>query len=398
MENNKAYRKSNAYVRYESAIGLGLITSNGDKWKRDRQKIQPMFRKEQIEGYYFDIVNEVSEKCKQRWLALTENGDMECDITKEMAAITTEVIFKSIFGKDNLDDALVISLHDSFSFIMGYLKGMRLHPRLDLRKVFHTPRYYEFRKALDLIDGTLEKLLQQYQRNPLHDKYNMLALLIEAQKQDPVNFSRQDIRDHCISMVFAGFETTSLLMQWIWYVLDGHPDIAARLRDEMIGCAPVVLNQGSMDISLGSFADMHYLDAALKETMRLYPPFWVTSRQPIEGDKIGDLHADKNTIVLIPQIIMHRHPRWWKNPHAFVPERFLHKSESDIDAGLFFPFSQGPRKCSGYKFAEMEAKLIVSKLLPHFNITILNKMGNAIDPGVSLKLRYPLKAKVSRLH
>jgi cytochrome P450 len=397
IENYKNYHKSESYIRFESAIGRGLLTSNGAKWKQDRQKIQPMFRREQIEGYYFDVISEVSEKYKQRWFALTEKGKAEIDLTREMTVITTEIILKLIFGRDNLDEDAITTLHHSYSVFMEYLKVPRLLSRVDLSKLFHTPGYLKFKKALARVDAIIARLLAEHRKGQRPDKYNMLVLLSEAQKQDPDHFSELDIMEHSRTMVFAGFETTSILMQWMWYALDGRPDVENKLRGEITEQAPCTAARDSSGLTHEAINKMDYLSATFKETMRLYPPIWITSREPVEKDSLGDFEVEPGNIILLPQIIMQRHPRWWNEPNAFIPERFSPENEAGIDAGLYFPFSHGARKCSGYKLAEMEAKIIFSKLLPLFRVKALNSLGNNFDPGITLKFKRPLLAEITRV-
>jgi len=397
MENHKNYHKAKSYLRFESAIGKGLLTSNGEKWRQDRQKIQPMFKREQVEGYYFQIISEVSEKFKHRWLKLTEKGKARLDITHEMSAITTEIILKLIFGKDNLNEETIAALHRSYSIFVEYLKPTRLLPKVDLEKIFCTPSYFRFKKEIEKVDAIIKALLIQYKKGGATDKYNMLALLSEAQKEDPEHFSERDVRDHSVSMVFAGFETTSILMQWMWYALDARPDIERKMRDEIVGIAPCTTEHDGSDLTYDAISKTDYFSAVIKETMRLYPPFWMTSRQPVEDDYFGNFKVPRGTIVLLPQIIMHRHPRWWDEPNAFIPERFLPENEAKIDDGLYFPFSHGPRKCSGYKLAEVEAKIIFAKLLPFFKVRIINSAGNGPDPGITLKSKTPLLAEIIRV-
>ena len=396
MENHKNYYKSDVYIRFEAALGKGLLTSNGEKWRRDRQKIQPMFKREQVEGYYFTIIHEVTEKFKQRWLKLTEHGPAEIDITYEMAHITIEVILKTLFGKDNLDEATLRSLHHSYSVFMAYLKDIRLLPKVDFRKVFHTRAWGAFHKEVLYLESVLERLTTQYRKGADSDKFNMLALLIEAQKQDPEHFSDRDIRDHSVSMIFAGFETTSVAMQWMWYALAGRPDEVEKLRQHIVQIAPCTGQADSCLLTVEEVMRMDYLSAAFKETMRLYPPLWVTSRKPVEDDVIAGVPVKKGTVVVLPQLVMHRHPRFWEEPNAFIPSRFVGEAEEGIAEGLYFPFSQGPRKCSGYKFAELEARLVFAKLLPLFKIKALNILGNPFDPGISLKLKNNLRVGLSR--
>lgn len=391
MENHKNYIKSSAYIRFESVLGKGLLTSNGEKWRRDRQRIQPMFKREQIEGYYFDVIKSVGDKYCRRWLAITDGGEAELNITQEMSAITLEVIVKLIFGKDNLDDETIASLHRSTDVFMDYLKRIRLIPRVDLDKVFCTPRYFRFRKELRNLESIIGSLLDQYKKGLLSDQDNMLALLLAAQKADPEHFSERDIRDQCATMLFAGFETTAILMQWMWFVLAARPDIVARLRGEIAQNL-----SGEASLSYEGMQKMHYLTAVFKEALRLYPSFWVTSREPLEDDFFGSYRVERGSLVVLPQYVMHRHPRWWKDPDSFVPERFFPENEAEIDDGLYFPFSQGARKCSGYRLAEVEAKAIFAMLLPLFNVSVDKAAEIRFDPAISLRPDPSLLATIRR--
>lgn len=397
VDNHKNYYKSDTYIRFEAALGKGLLTSNGDKWKRDRQKIQPMFRREQVEGYYFDVINEVTEKYKQRWLELTARGPARINISYEMASITIEIILRTLFGKDNLDAETIARLHNSYNVFLDYLKDVRLLSTFDFCKLFGTPRYREFAREVAYVEDVLAKMTAQYRQGNSKDKFNMLALLLDAQKNDPDHFSERDIRDHCVSMVFAGFETTSVVMQWVWYALDSQPEAVRRLREEITAKAPCTAQADSSGLTVQEVYGMEYLDASIKEVMRLHPPFWVSSRMPIEDDYFGDYLVKKGTVIVLPQIIMHRHVRWWDEPNAFIPERFMGGKGDAIDPGVYFPFSQGPRKCSGYRFAELEARTAFAKFLPLFKVKALNVLGNTYDPGISLKLQQPLQAEISKI-
>ena len=395
MENHKNYHKSPSYIRFESAIGKGLLTSNGEKWRRDRQTIQPMFKRELVEGFYYEVISGIGEKYRQRWLKLTHNGPAVIDITQEMASITLEIIATVIFGKDTLDEKAMRELHYSYDVLMDYLAKNRLLPKTDMGKLFGTSRYKRFRREVDKVYALLGKLIEQYRGEArTEEKYNMLALLIEAQKRDPENFSEEDIREHAATMIFAGFETTSILMQWMWYALSERPDIEQRLRAEIGHSLP---DGQEAPMPYDALMNIEYLSWVFKETMRLYPPLWMTGRQAVAEDSIGGYPVKPGHMILLPQIVMHRHPNFWDKPDAFVPERFAGVHGENLHDGLYFPFSQGARKCSGFRLAEMEAKVIFAKLLPQFSVTMLTGLGNNLNPTISLKSQRPLYARVTRV-
>jgi len=396
IDNHRNYKKNSAYIRFESAGGLGLLTSHGDKWKRGRQKIQPLFNRERIVGNNYQLVNEVSEKFKQKWLAqLDRSGTFEVDILSEMASLTTEVIMKTVFGSKMSAD-MVDELHNAFDVMIDYLKNIRIIAKIDMRKFFRTPGNARFQKALNTVDRIIRDLSDEFHRGETQDKNSMFSLLLEARKNDPDYFDDKEIRDQCVTMLFAGFETTSVLIHWMWYVIDGHPNVKAKLREEIGHLAPCTLAQNSSALSYDAVSRMDYLTAFCRETLRLYPSFWVIGREPLEDDIWGDFKVKKGTAIGLPQFVMHRHPKWWDRPEECLPERFLPLNEVEFDQGIYFPFAHGPRKCSGYMFAEMEAKTIMAKLVPFFDVTCLNKEGNPLAAGMSLKLLHPLKVRISR--
>ena len=179
--------------------------------------------------------------------------------------------------------------------------------------------------------------------------------------------------------------------------MDKEPGVAEKLRAHITQHTPSATVADNADLSFKAVNNMDYLAMVFKETMRLYPPFWATSRDAIEDDYFGDYHIPKGSNVVLPQIVMQSHLRWWDNPNAFIPERFSAENEANLDEGLYFPFSLGPRKCSGYKLAEMEAKAIFATLFPLFKVTIMNATGNGPEPSVSLRPQQLLQAQIKRL-
>lgn len=395
VTNHKNFKKDDSYIRFQSVGGLGLITSHGEKWKRDRQKIQPMFSREMIISYHFDVANEVSERHKKHWLERLEQGSFEIDISHEMALITTEIIMKTVFGR-SISDEMVHGLHRSYDVIIEYLKRVRLIPSVDMRKKLRMPSYFRFQRALDYLHEVIRELGQEYRDGKINDTKSMFAMLLAAQKQDPTHFNDIEIRDQCITMLFAGFETTAVSMQWMWYALDGRNDIRTKLREEITRHAPHTATPDSSALTFAELSKMEYLTAFFRETIRLYPPFWSTGRTPIEDDALGSFKVKKGMTIVLPQFVMHRDPKWWERPEELVPERFLPIEDARYDEGAYFPFSHGPRKCIGAAFAEMEARTIMTKLLPLFDVACLNKQGNPITPSISLKLRHPLRVRISR--
>ncbi len=396
MSNAKNYSKGKNYRRFEPALGQGLFTSSGEKWKKDRQKIQPMFKTEQIQGYYFDIVKSVSIKYKKLWEDRIKSNDNIINISSEMSFMTTEIILKSIFGKDNINDESVRSLHRSYSVLIEYLKKQRLFPDIDFRAIFNTGQYKLFKEELANIENILNELIIRYNNGSVCDEYNMLSLLLKDKKLDSESWSNSDIRDHTVSMVVGGFETTSLLMQWIWFALDTNPNVRENLYNQLVINMPYLSDGNSDKISYKDMVGIEYLNGVISEAMRLYPPFWATARTPIKDDYFGSYKVKAGSVVILPQMIMHRHERWWHKSKDFLPERFADNQNKEKEF-IYFPFSLGPRKCIGFRFAIMEAKTIISVLATSFNVEILNSESHEFSPGITLKTKNNIMAKISKI-
>jgi cytochrome P450 len=396
VDNHRNYQKGRGYIRFESILGKGLFTGNGETWKRDRQAIQPLFKRELVEGYLSELVGEVSERYKRRWLTLTANGPVQLDVMRELSSLTLEITLSMIFGRHAATEEAVALTDHAFTVFLKYLKLSRLIPKVDLHKTFRTPAYFRFARERLALRTLCASLLERSRREPTIAPYSMAALLLGAQKAQPELFPDEVIIDEIFTMIFGGYETTSILMQWMWYALDEHPGLLPRLREEIVRAAPCTATENSTELTNAMVERMDYLGATMKETMRMHPPFWVIGRVAVEDDRLGDYCIKRGSVVLLPQIVMHRHPRWWSEPNAFVPERFLPEHEGKLQGGLYFPFSHGPRKCIGYRLAEIEAKTVFAKFLPLFDITMLNAVGNRGEAGITYKLRHSLLAEIRR--
>jgi cytochrome P450 len=202
------------------------------------------------------------------------------------------------------------------------------------------------------------------------DKGDLLSMLLLAQDEDDGRMmTDQQVRDEATTLFIAGHETTANALSWILYLLAQHPEVEAKLLDELetllAGRPPTV-------------DDLHrlrYTEMIVKESMRLYPPAWIISRFATEDVEVGDYTLKAGSIVLISQYVMHRHPDHWAEPECFIPERF--EDESRIPKYVYFPFGGGPRICIGNHFALMEATLVLA--------TLMQRIQFALEPGQQIK-------------
>lgn len=378
---HKRFKKASNHQRFREVLGDGLLTSNGEKWKKDRQRLQPVFKRDLIEGIYFQKVQKVGEALTEEWGQKASAG-AAVNVTEDMARATLKIMLHTIFG-ERVSEADVLQIDSAIREFMDYVGLPRLLPNVDVNKLVGTSKYRDLKKTR----GELKKLVKRLYFDELgapSDEPNMMKLMIFALQNDEDSFCFEDLYDHSITMFFAGYETTATLLQWAWHCLEQNPCVETKLLEEL----------SSLD-SLSQFSfqaidGFPYLDAFLKETMRLYPSFWATTRASIEIENLGGMEIRPSQTLLLPQYVMHRHPRFWDNPEEFKPERFLSERQMHIVPGSYFPFSIGHRKCVGYRFAEMEAKVLISMLLPIFRLREGGERSYELKPIISLRLEEDL--------
>jgi cytochrome P450 len=191
--------------------------------------------------------------------------------------------------------------------------------------------------------------------------------------------SSKQLRDEVMTLFIAGHETTAVTLGWAWHLLSQNPGAEQRLADELRsvldGRAP----------SMEDLPRLPYLDAMIREVLRLYPAAYIIQRTSIEPFDLGGYHFPSNTTVLMSQWVMHRDPRYFDDPEEFRPERWLNGLADRLPAHAYFPFGGGPRRCIGQIFALTEAALVMATLAQKFRF--LEPAGKRVVPEPLITLR-----------
>ena len=181
-------------------------------------------------------------------------------------------------------------------------------------------------------------------------------MLLLARDERGVGMSERQVRDEVMTLLLAGHETTALALTWAFLLLDRHPEARRRLEEEL---AHVL---GDRPAAPDDVPTLEYTQAVINETLRLYPPAYVTGREAVRATTIGGRPIPKRHIILISMYATHRDPRFFAEPDAFRPERWLDGLEKRLPRGAFIPFGMGSRKCVGSSFAMMEATLLLATI------------------------------------
>jgi cytochrome P450 len=372
LEHGRQTMKGRGLQGAKAVLGNGLLTSEGDVHLRHRRLVQPAFHRDRIAAYAMDMVD-IAESHAAGW----QEGQL-LDMQADMAALTLEIVGRTLFGADLRGDAQDVG-HALEALLSGMGTRLFLGPQL-LR--IPTPARRRALEASARMDTLVQRIIDEHRRQG--DTGDMLSMLISAQEEG-VGLDDAQVRDEAMTLVMAGHETTAMNLTWTWMLLSQHPVRAAWLHEELdsvlAGRAP-------------SMADMQRLPrtrAVIAEALRLYPPAWVQGRRLLADVDIAGWTLPRGALTLASQFALHRSPRWWESSLAFRPERWINgHGEFDEEApgqprGAWFPFGWGNRRCIGEQFAWTEATLVLATLAQEWAPQL--QPGSDVQPMPAVTLR-----------
>lgn len=348
------YVKGPGFERVKMLLGNGLIVSDGDVWRRSRTMIQPAFSRQKVHRLLKVMVQCCDNRAVQ-WAAAAEKGE-PVNITTETSDFALELILISIFG-DDYESKLLSEGENPFAFLAS-------DSTRDLSVVM---KARNLRRLLTDIIGS--------RRNAGNaETHDFLSMYMHAADKQGVGFTDDELLDELITLIVAGFETSANTLNWVWYLLAGHPDVEEKLIEESRRLIP-----GVSAVSADALAEMTYTQQVLEETLRLYPPVWLFTRRSREDDELDEFDVPRDTDIYLSPFILHRTAKYWPDPDRFDPDRFAEGSCGKNERP-YFPFSLGPRRCLGEYFSFLEMKVHLGLLLPRFRMM---RLGNE-DPGLEL--------------
>ena len=375
VDNPKAYTKSRNYVGLKIALGDGLLTSEGEHWRKQRKLAQPAFHRDKLNGFANQMAMATREMLT-RWRA--ESSDRPFDIHVEMMRLTFRIVGLTLFSADvdgdarEVGEALDVAMHWANDYAESFFP---IPPSIP------TPANIRFKKAKKTIDDVVFRLIaerREQARNTGDFGGDLLGMLMEATDEGG-RMNDQELRDEMITMILAGHETTANLLSWTVLLLAKHPEVERRVREE----ATRVL--GDRDPVLEDVKALEYTRLVLDEVLRLYPPAWIFERQAIAKDTLGDYPIEPGAIVGLCPYVMHRHPDHWERPEVFDPERFRAERAAGRPRYAYLPFGGGPRTCVGNHFAMMEAQILLAMIVREQRLDLVPGHAVVIDPVITLR-------------
>ena len=382
QDNNKNYTKSFGYEIVKLLLGNGLLTSEGDFWRKQRRLSQPAFHRERLALLVKTMVDCTTESI-ERIQQLPDKNNV--DISKQMMSVTLDIVARSMFSSDVKEAIEVVAeeIERSNEYAIARIENPLLPPHW-----VPTPQNLKERKSIAKLNKVLNDIIEHRRKgNQQYD--DLLAMLIEAKDEETgEQMSNLQLRDETMTIFLAGHETTALALAWLWYLLDKNPAQAQKLYDEV----DTVL-QGRTP-TLEDLQKLTYTRMAIDEVLRLYPPGWSIGRRNIEEDVIGGFRVPKRTNILIPIYAIHRDPRIWDEPNEFRPERFMKENMKDKHRFAYFPFGGGPRLCIGNNFALMEMQIVIAMMAQKFRFKMPEGYEPQKAPLITLRIKGNMHGKV----
>ncbi|HEY7328565.1 MAG TPA: cytochrome P450 [Gemmataceae bacterium] len=384
VDKDKRYRKSWIDKQaIEPLAGQGLLTIEGDLWKRLRRLLQPLFSQQMLESYS-QIVTDFTSEMLENWKSWVEKEET-FDLGEQITTLALRVIAKAILGIDfaNVDKELL----ESFEIAIDHANTV-LDSVVPVPDWVPTPAHLRFRHAKKVLDTQVIQLIEQHRRDKLQGK-DLLSLMMSVRDEETgQGLSDELLRDQTLTFFGAGHETTAQSLKWLFYMLSRHPAVEQKVQEEIRRVL------GGRTPTFKDAAAMPYTKMVIHEVMRVWPPVWMMEREAAVEDELGGYVVPPGTQVAFSQWVMHRHPKYWENPEGFDPERFSSERSAGRAHGAYFPFGAGPRVCIGNTFSLMEMQMIVPTILQKYRLDVMPSPPVVPKPTFTLRPMYgvPVRA------
>jgi cytochrome P450 len=375
QDNYKNYPRSHHYKFTKLVTGDGMVSTEGDEWRRQRRMVQPSFNHQRVAGLA-GLMGQAIEEMLARWESGKVGRGEPFDIAAEMTRLTLAIVGKTLLGTElgGETDTIGPAVAEALTYI-----DYRIDEPLALPVFVPTPRNLRFKRAMRVLDELVYRIIAA-RRAEGGDRGDLLAMLMAARdEQGGGRMSDKEVRDQVLTFIGAGHETTAVALGWTWYLLSQHPECEGRLREEI----EAVL--GGRAPGMSDLPRLVYTKRVIEESLRVYPPIVAVIRAVIEEDVIGGFHIPAGSGVILSQWVTHRHPEFWEEPEKFDPDRFSPEKSAGRPKFAWFPFLGGPHHCIGVEFAMMEMTLTLAMVMPRFRFRL--QPGAKIEPQVMTSLR-----------
>lgn len=356
-----------AFDRLQQVLGDGLLTTDGELWKRHRRMTQPAFHHRRLADYAEAMVEEAARAARS--YADAEERDM----SREMMELTLRVVARTLFSHD------VSGETDEVGDAMSTFHDTITRPDL-LPEWVPTPNRVRVRRAVEALDRIIYGMIADRRASGGDRPTDLLQMLLDAvdEEGDGSRLTEREVRDQLVTFFLAGHETTSHALTWTWYLLSTRREPRERLHAELDS----VLGDRPPDFE--DLDRLPYTRMVIEEAMRLYPPAYVLARRARRDTQIGPWEVPAGSECVVWTWMTHHDPRWYPEPARFRPERFTEQAVAERPKLAYLPFGAGPRACIGKGFAMVEAQLVLATMARHLDPRLVPGHPVDVKPRITL--------------
>jgi cytochrome P450 len=381
--NQDNYVKAVTYRPLRALMGDGLLTSEGERWRRHRRVVQPVFSRRHV-TLFGPVMTQAAHRMIARWDALAEGTVI--NVATQMSRLALDIVGQALFGYDMSSDfeqvARAIDAGQRVATLASFLP-VKWGPastralKSVARRVGHTP---------EGVEGPVGRIVSQRRTADRREAAangaaagpsDLLDVLLTARAADGSLLGDDEIGDEVAIFMLAGHETSANTLSWALALLSAYPSARQQLEEEVDSVL------GERDPEADDADKLPWARAVVAETMRLYPPAWTIERNALGDDEVLGLRVPAGSLVAIPPYLVHRHPDFWADPAGFDPRRFLGGGPRHRYA--YIPFGAGRRACIGSSFAELETVLVLATVARRYRLELT--MRGIPRPAANVTLR-----------
>ena len=349
------YRKGLATKQIALLLGNGLMVSEGQFWISQRRMIQPAFHRDLIASLYH-VMRSTNSKLVEKWEKAAQRKDT-VNVTSDISLMVLEVTLRALFGAD-------------YPVVAPFFKILHDNPERDLAFAQH------FSGLRKIVTGVIER-----RRRDASKSADILSVLMQARDQKARHMPDGQLVTEVMTLVVAGHETTASTLNLLWYLVSQNKEVERLLTAEIEG----LIVDGFPDIE--NLTKFKYARLVVDETLRLYPPGWLLTRQAKHDDKLGDYFVPAGTEIYISPYVIQRHHDLWIEPNSFRPEQFYTTDVREKRSAAMIPFSIGPRNCIGELFARTEMQVHLIMVASRVQLRYIKGEPPELEAGVNLRAK-----------
>ncbi|WAK00761.1 cytochrome P450 [Methylobacter sp. YRD-M1] len=361
-------------------LGQGLLTSQSDLWRRQRRLMQPVFQRANLTSMLPQMVT-AGNNLLHRWQQLGNGAQV--NLADEMMQLALEVITQTMFSTSVLDKIgeIASALDTGLKYAAKTISNPLTPPLF-----IPTPANRAFKQATGVLDDIIYSMINQ-RRSQSSNRRDLLSMLLNVRDDAGNPMSDQQIRDEVITIFTAGHETTANVLTWTLYLLARHPEVLAKLKTELHDQL-----QGNIP-DAKALQQLVYTRAVLSEAMRIRPPAGILIRKISQDTEIDGYAFKADSLAIFSIYNIHHHPDFWQQPEQFDPERFLTAEKRKF---AYIPFGTGERVCIGNHFALLESQLLLSMIVQHYDVELLNTDEVEIEMAVTVRPKGGIPVRLKR--